>query len=67
MKESDQMRKINDRLEFFRNEVAELWDRRPPVEDIEGQVYWNTEIIQLQSLWIKTLENKIHLMRRENA
>ena len=67
MKESDQMRKINDRLEFFRNEVAELWDRRPPVEDIEGTVYWNTEIIQLQSLWIKTLENKIHLMRRENA
>lgn len=65
MKENDKMRTINDKLEFFRSEVLERYENRPAIDDIEGQVIWQSEMIMMQSLWIKTLENKIHAMRRE--
>lgn len=66
-KESDKMRRINDALEYFRHEIAELYERRPSLAALEDYTFWTNEVIALQTQWIKCLENKIHLVRREGS
>ena len=65
--ESDKMRRINDALEYFRREIYELYETRPELENKDECIMWTAEVITLQTRWIKTLENKIHLMRKEGA
>lgn len=58
------LRMINDTLEYFRHEIFELYEKRPPLTDLENYVLWTNDVITLQTRWIKTLENKIHHVRR---
>lgn len=65
--ESDKMRRINDALEYFRHEVGEIYENRPNRNNVDEYIFWALDLVAIQTRWIKTLENKIHLMRKEGA
>lgn len=61
----DKLNKLIMKLEFYREEYLEEWEKRPKMEDIEENVLWNNRIIQVQIRIIQILEELVKY-HREN-